>query len=303
MSRPTWTTCGLIAGILLSAPARGAHNAPSPHLVTTQWLGEHLADSGLRIIDMRYGVNFYWQKHIPGAVFLHPDALRLPDGGVPEKPMPPEIFAQVLGRAGISCSTTAVVYAEAADSLSPYLIWQLECLGHDRSAVLSGGLDKWQAEGRPVTQAYPVIEPVEYVLSGRPSSTSLATKEDVMRAAGERGAVLLDVRTPAQYLGAKGWWARNGRIPGAVNRYWTEDLLEGGTPKDSATLSRDYAAIGVTPDRRVIVYCARGYRSANTWFVLKHVLGFPDVRVYDGGFSEWSSIPSLPVETGSPKKR
>lgn len=294
----------LIAAVLLVLPARlttaDAYGAPSaPRLVTTQWLSDHLSDPELRILDMRYGVKYYWEKHIPGALFLHPDALRLPDHGIPEKPMPPEILTQVLGRAGIDRSTMVVIYAEVIDSLAPYLIWQLDRLGHGRCGVLQGGLDKWLAEGRPVTQAYPAIEPVEYVIPDQLNPSSLATKEDVKQAVEKGGAVLLDVRPPAQYSGAKGPWARKGHIPGAVNREWVEDLSKAGMLKDSATLSQAYTAIGVTPDKKVIIYCGRGFRSTNTWFVLKHVLGFPDVRVYDGGFSEWSSIPSLPVEASS----
>jgi len=303
----TLSRCLSVAALLVlparltAADPNGA--PPAPRLITTQWLAEHLSDTGLRVVDLRSGVKYYWERHIPGAVFLHPDALRLPDHGVPEKPMPPGILAQVLGRAGIDRNTTVVIYAEALDSLSPYLIWQLDCLGHERSAVLAGGLDKWLAEGRPVTQNYPAIEPVEYVLPDRLSPAARATWEDVKQVVEKDGAVLLDVRPPAQFAGAKGTWMRKGRIPGAVNRDWVEDLGEAGMLKDSLTLGQAYAAIGITPAKPVIIYCGRGYRSTNTWFVLRHVLGFPDVRVYDGGFSEWSSIPSLPVEIGDPTER
>jgi thiosulfate/3-mercaptopyruvate sulfurtransferase len=271
-------------------------------LVSTEWLDQHKSDPDVRIVDMRYGVKFYWEDHIPGAVFLHPDALRLPERGAPERTLSPGMLASVLGQAGIDRNTMVVIYAEEIDSLAPYLIWQLDCLGHRRSAVLDGGFTKWVAEGRARTQEYPVIEPCIYQLPEKLPVGVRATLEDVKLASASGAAVLLDVRPAAQFTGDKGPWIRKGRIPGSVNRDWVLDLGIAGRLRDKDSLAAAYAALGMKPAKPVIVCCGKGLRSTNTYLVLKYLLGFLDVKVYDGGFSEWASHAELPVETGAPQK-
>jgi len=283
--------------VLSNATAQPSPAEPG-RLVSTEWLDQHKSDPDVRIVDMRYGVKFYWEGHIPNAVFLHPDALRFPEHGAPERMMPPEMLVKVLGRMGINRNTMVVIYAEEVDSLAPYLVWQLDCLGHKRSAVLDGGYTKWLADGRTKTQEYPVIEPCAYQLPAKPASGVRATLAEVKQATTSGGTVLLDVRPAAQFTGDGGPWIRKGRIPGAVNRDWVLDLGIGGRLKEADSLRLAYAALGVKPDRPVIVYCGKGLRSTNTYFVLKYVLSFPNVKVYDGSFSEWASHPELPVESG-----
>jgi len=292
---------GLLVIVAVStALAQTGSDVTQGGLVSTAWLAEHLPDSDLRVVDMRYGVKYYWQKHIPGAVFLHPDVLAIADRGVPDNLLPPELLAGVLGRLGIGPATTVVVYGEEADTLAPHLAWALDCLGHPNSAVLDGGLDRWLAEERPVTKDYPVIEPRAYPAPAAYLESGRAALADVADAVKSGSALLVDARTPGQYAGTEGPWKRLGHIPGAVNRPWTDDLLDGSTWQDTSELRREYAALGITPDRPVIVYCGKGLTASGTWFTLKRLLGFPDVRVYDGSFSEWADVDSLPVESGRP---
>ena len=287
------TSALLVAGI---AYATGGESALS-RFVEPEWLQANLGRPNLRIIDQRYGIEFYWQNHVPNAVHLYPDVLTLADGGVPSKLMPPAMLAQILGRMGITETTMVVSYSEVVDSLSPYLTWALDYLGHERHALLRGEFDRWQAEGRPLTQAFPTIRAKEYRLPAKLNDSVRATLSQVEAAVKDKKAVILDVRSPAMYQGIKGFTKRRGHIPGAINRPWLKDLKPDYTWRDPAELRKEYESLGVTPDKDIIIYCNKGYRSTHTYVTLKHLLGYPDVAVYDGSFSEWANIDSLPVDT------
>jgi thiosulfate/3-mercaptopyruvate sulfurtransferase len=268
-----------MALVQLAAAAAGAELGA---IVEPEWLQTNMSRPDVRVIDFRYGIEYYWQAHIPNAVHLYPDILCMPDHGVPVKLTPAPLLVQILGRAGVTESTTVVTYGEVIDSLSPYLTWALDYLGHRRHAILAGEIDRWRVEGRPLTQEFPSIAPVEYRLP----------------AALHRSAVILDVRSPAMYRGETGYWQRLGHIPGAVNRPWLKDLNADYTWRSPDTLRAEYAKLGITPDKNVIICCSRGFRSTTTYLTLKHLLGYPNVQVYDGGFYEWASHPELQVETG-----
>jgi thiosulfate/3-mercaptopyruvate sulfurtransferase len=289
----------LLTFVLLTLTAAGiATGAQSDLLKTTDWLAANLDSPGVRIVDLRYGVEYYWQAHVPGAVHLFPDALTLPENGVPSKPIPPDMLAQVLGRMGIAESTTVVAYSEVVDSLSPYLTWLLDYIGHERQALIIGEFDRWRSEGRPLVQDFPRIEEAVHRLPAKPNEDVRARLADVKAALGNEKTVILDVRSPSMYSGDAGYTKRLGHIPGAINRPWLRDFADGYTWRDTAELRKEYKQLGVTPDKRIIICCTRGYRSTTTYVTLKHLLGYEHVAVYDGSFSEWSDAADLPVATG-----
>ena len=284
--------------LALTVPAAQGVDTSNSRLVTTEWLQGHMRDADLRIIDVRANVQDYWAGHIPGAVYLSPDAVRLPDGGVPVMLAPAHILGPIVGRLGANGQTMVVIYAEKSDFKPAYLLWALDSLGHKRSAILDGGFGKWQAESRPLTQDYPEIKSVSYRVRTRSDKDVRARLDDVKRVVQQDGAVLLDVRPLELYTGEKGSWKRNGHIPGAVHYFWGDSLKDDGTWKSPEELRAAYAKIGVTSDKEIIVSCGQGQMSAHTYFTLKYLLGFPKVRNYDGSFNEWSNIDSLPVEKG-----
>jgi thiosulfate/3-mercaptopyruvate sulfurtransferase len=272
--------------------------SPSNLVKTTDWLAANMTRPDIRIIDLRYGIEYYWQAHVPGAVHLYPDALEWPEDGVPSKPIPVEVFAQLLGQMGITDTTTVVAYSEVIDSLSPYLTWMLDYVGHPKQVLIAGELDRWRSEGRPLTQDFPKIQTAVYRLPAQLNNDVRVGLADVKAALGDKKTVLLDVRSPAMYSGEAGYTKRLGHIPGAINRPWLRDLTGDYTWRDSAELQKEYKQLGVTPDKRIIIYCTKGYRSTTTYVTLKHVLGYPHVAVYDGSFSEWSEAPDTPVAIG-----
>jgi thiosulfate/3-mercaptopyruvate sulfurtransferase len=267
-------------------------------LVDTKWLHDNLDRSDIRIVDVRNSVTDYWQAHIPGAVYMNPEAMRLADRGVPVKLMPLDALATMFGEMGIDSKTTVVVYTEKGDFKGPYLVWALDYMGHERAAIMEGGFAKWQKDGFPVTQDYPVIVPKKYPLQSSLRIEVRATLEDVKKTVASGGSLILDVRPVKLYTGEEGPWKRKGHIKGSLSRFWGEDLTAEGLWKSRSELKAAYEKLGVTPDKRIVTSCGQGQMSAHTYFTLKYLLGYPNVSNYDGSFNEWSSIPELPVSTG-----
>ncbi len=281
----------VVLGLLFSGQAQGQ----TEKLVSGEWLAANLSNENVRLVDTRMDIRDYWQSHIPGAVYLPTDLLRWPDRGVPGKLMSVEAMAILLGQMGIGEKTMIVAYYDKNGYPPFYLLWALEYVGHTNFALLEDGIERWRAEGRPLTQDYPNIKPVSYRFSGKPRSEIRATIEDVLKET-KAGAILLDVRPEDLYKGEKGAWKRKGHIKGAISHPWAVDLSNDGAWKPKEELLAIYANQGVTPDKTVIVYCGQGQMAAFAYFSLKHRLGFPNVMLYDGGFSEWSARGDLPVE-------
>jgi thiosulfate/3-mercaptopyruvate sulfurtransferase len=290
------TVLFVVSAVLVAVPIVAQEQASK--LVSTDWLKDNLTKENIRIIDVRERVTDYWQAHIPGAVYFNPEAMRLADEGVPVKVMPPEALTIMLGKMGIDQKTMVVAYGEQGDFKAPYLIWALDYIGHPSSAILDGGFTKWKKEGHPATQDYPKIKPTRYPPPSKLNGEVRTTLEEVKAVVNQGGAILLDVRPVEMYSGEKGFWKRKGHIKGAINHFWGEDLKEDGTWKSKEDLTQTYDLLGATPDKMIIVSCGQGQMSAHGYFTLKHVLGYPSVKNYDGGFNEWSNIPELPVDTG-----
>jgi len=307
------------------------HLDSSP-LVTTEWLGAHLSDPDLRVVDVRWrsryengrGISFddhdgYLAGHIPGAVFAGMIAdLSDPGHAIPDMLAGPEQFARVMARLGIGNDTLVVAYDNMGFPLgSARLWWALSYYGHDRVRVLDGGLRTWQADGRPLSTDVPAPESATFTPRVRPAWK--ASKEDVVAAIGRSGTVIVDCLTPELYRGGGErhlWGQRPGHIPSAVNVPYManidpelaavtaaerERMLASGrsfTFGSPETLESLYRDAGVTPDCEVITYCGRGYAGACGLLALK-ILGFERACLYDGSWAEWSADPSLPTEVGS----
>ncbi len=270
-----------------------------PVLVTTDWLAEHLADEGLVVGEVDENPDLYDEGHIPGAIKLHwREDLQDPvERDLVEK----DAFEQLMGSRGISNETTIVLYGDKNNWFAAYAYWYLKIYGHEDVRILDGGRQKWIDESRELTTDEPQVSAASY--SARDRDETIRARRDAVRETIGRDA-LVDVRSPQEYSGeliaAPGYEQegaqRAGHIPTAQSIPWAQAVKDDGTFKSADELRELYAGKGITPDRSVTAYCRIGERSAHTWFVLRELLGYEDVRNYDGSWTEWGNLIDVPIE-------
>ena len=277
-------------------------------LVDTQWVADHHADEDVRVVESDEDILLYDIGHIPGAVKLdwHTDL----QDEVRRDFVDRAGFEALMSRAGIANDTTVVFYGDRNNWYACYIFWLFRYFGHDESKlkVMDGGRAKWEAEGRPWSREYPTYPATSYTAKD-PDPSIRAFRDDVMASlervkAGQ--ASLIDVRSPQEYTGEvihmmgypQEGAQRGGHIAGAKSVPWGKAANEDGTFKSAEELRALYAAEGVSPDKPTIAYCRIGERSSHTWFVLTYLLGHPDVRNYDGSWTEWGSLVNVPIEKG-----
>ncbi|MEM8828463.1 MAG: sulfurtransferase [Cyanobacteria bacterium P01_G01_bin.19] len=267
-------------------------------LVDTKWLSEHLEDPNIRIIEINLNPESYELGHIPGSIFWHAMATFTPDSRFN---LDSKAMAESLGNLGISNDTTVIAVHNDYIATSGCIFWLLQVFGHEKVKILNGGRPKWMADGYPITKEKPVITPVKY----RPQSLNLDLRislAELQTFLANRECTLLDVRTPQEYRGEiflmepPTETERGGHIPGAINLYYELAHNDDGTFKSPVELQKLLSDRHITPDKFIVPYCAVGARSGHVWFILKYLLGYPNVKNYDGSWNEWSRIASLPVE-------
>jgi len=267
-------------------------------LVSPAWLQEHLVDANLRVIESSIDRATYDAAHIPGAVWVdtHRELLLHGDDSSGHV-IPPDEWAALMSRLGITPETTVVWYGDRHSSLAIRGFWMLGFYRHPGAVyVLDGGRERWLIEGRPMTAAVPSVARTAYPAPLDLDRENEARWQEVRDAIGAAGKVVLDVRAQGEYDGTELRAARGGHIPGAAHVEWTDSTAGDNVLKPADELRAMYEAQGVTPDKEIITHCQLGIRAAHTWFVLKHVLGYPRVKNYDGSWQEGGNREDLPIE-------
>jgi thiosulfate/3-mercaptopyruvate sulfurtransferase len=272
-----------------------------PVLVTTDWLAERSGDAGVVVAEVDENPDLYDEGHIPGAVKLHwREDLQDPvERDIVEKAE----FERLLADRGIGNDTTVVLYGDKNNWFAAYAYWYLKIYGHDAVRILDGGRQKWIDEGRNLTTDVPTPTPARYQARDRDESIR-AYRDAVRGQIGAPGNALVDVRSPQEYSGEliappgyeQEGAQRAGHIPTAASIPWAQAVGDDGTFKSADELQNLYEGKGVTPDKEVTAYCRIGERSAHTWFVLRELLGYENVRNYDGSWTEWGNLVDVPIE-------
>src|SRR5438067_1499225 len=270
-------------------------------LVSTDWAAEHLNDPKVRLIEVDVDTAAYDQGHIPGAVGVNwttqlSDRIRR---DIPSK----EAWEQLLGQAGVSQDTKLVLYGDNNNWFAAYAYWVAKMYGHRDVVLMNGGRKKWELENRPLTADPARVSATRYQASGPDLSLRAYMKDVTPYVGAPSGKALVDVRSPAEYNGEiiappglPETAQRCGHIPGAQNIPWGQAANEDGTFKSPDELRQLYGGKSVTDDKDVIAYCRIGERSSHTWFVLKELLGYPNVRNYDGSWTEYGSVIGVPID-------
>ncbi len=278
-----------------------AEYAHPESLVSTEWVAEHGGDANVCLIEVDVDTAAYEQGHITGAVGWNwQSQLQQP---VRRDVVGQAEMEQLLGNAGVDNATTIVLYGDNNNWFAAWAFWQIRYYGHGDVKLMNGGRAKWVAEGRPLTTDVPRPASKTYTAAA-PDESIRAYRDQVLAGVGAGSIALVDVRSPQEFSGEllappnlpQEGSQRGGHIPGAANIPWAQAANEDGTFKSAGELAELYGDQGIDGSRETVAYCRIGERSSHTWFVLTQLLGYNNVRNYDGSWTEWGSIVGAPIE-------
>lgn len=271
-------------------------------LVDTQWVEDHLDDSNVRIAEVDYDPKAnYNLGHIPNSVLF--DWKRDINDPLTRNILSRDDCSTLLQKAGINDSTTLILYGDFNNWFAAFAFWVFEYYGMKNTKIMNGGRKKWLEEDRPISKDIPSFPMGNFKPTG-PNPALRAFLSQVRESLELDKTKRIDVRSPQEFSGEITAPAeyptehaqRGGHIPGAVNIPWAKAVNDDGTFKSADELTKLYQTVGITPEKEIITYCRIGERSSHTWFVLKHLLGYPDVKNYDGSWTEWGNMIDNPIE-------
>jgi len=269
-------------------------------LVSTEWVAKNLNAPNTRLVEVDVDTTAYDQGHIPGAVGWNWQT-QLQDN-IRRDLIDKAALESLLGKSGISNDTTIILYGDNNNWFAAYAFWQLKYYGHKDVKLMNGGRKKWQEEKRPLTTEPANVAPATY-RAGQPDESIRAFRDEVLAIVEKKTpGHLVDVRSADEFSGKiiappgmTETAQRAGHIPGAANIPWSQAANEDGTFKSAEALAGLYGAKGVTGADETVAYCRIGERSSHTWFVLKYLLGYDNVKNYDGSWTEWGNLIGAPV--------
>jgi thiosulfate/3-mercaptopyruvate sulfurtransferase len=274
-------------------------------LVSTDWVLQHQHDPNVRLFEVDVDTTAYERGHIQGAIGINwttqlGDPIRR---DIPTR----AAFEHLMGTSGVTAQTHIIFYGDNNNWFAAFAYWVARIYGHQHAALMNGGRKKWELEGHALVTELPAMQPSTYQAAEADLSLRAYLNDVVGVASGQaNGTAMVDVRSPAEFNGEiiappglPETAQRCGHIPGARNVPWAQAANDDGTFKSADELRALYGAKGITGDQPVIAYCRIGERSSHTWFVLKELLGFPNVRNYDGSWTEYGSVIGVPIDNPS----
>ena len=270
-------------------------------LVDTEWVAQHRNDPKVKLVEVDVDTSAYRQGHVPGALGWNwstqlEDQVRR---DIPDQAS----WEALLSQSEISADDMLIFYGDNHNWFAAFAYWIAKMYGHDNVRLMNGGRKKWELEKREMTTEEPKPTAAQYKSKGF-NKELRAMQPDVAKALGQGNNALVDVRSPAEFTGEvlappglQETAQRGGHVPGAKNIPWMQAVNEAdGTFKSADELKERYQREGITPDKAVIAYCRIGERSSHTWFALHELLGYPNVKNYDGSWTEWGSMVGTPIE-------
>ena len=273
-----------------------------PTVVSTRWLASRLEKT--KVVDVRESASDYALWHLPGAVHLPQAKLRIKAGDRDLFLQPADQLATHFGQLGITADDDVVIYAEEKLQDATMVALAFARVGHDKLAILEGGVLRWAADRLPLAKAAPKVSPAVYKIRAG-ADTFTITVDDLAQAVRAGGTKVLDVRPPEFFSGEKSTEKRAGHIPGSVNRFYGNDLTRGETGsffRGGDALRAEFEGLGLKPDQDVVVSCRTGHTASESYFVLRYLLGYEKARWFNGSWTEWAARADLPLETGGAKK-
>ena len=275
--------------------------AAPDRVVSAAWLSARLGTPGLRVIESDEDSLLYNIGHIPGAQRI--DWKKDLNDPVTRDFIDGEAFAKLMREKGISRDDTVVIYGDKANWWAAYTMWVFELFGHPDVRLLDGGRDAWMGEERDTSFEVPDYPATQYPVFERDDATNRIFGAEIKESIGS-DIQLIDVREESEYLGTVDVTGdstvpsvlRTGHIPGAVSIPWGRSVHPNARFRTIADIQDRYR--GFDPNKPTVVYCQLGDRSSHTWFVLKYLLGFTDIRNYDGSWAEWGNMVRVPIEVG-----
>ena len=269
-------------------------------LVSTSWVEEHVKDTNVRVAEVDYDPTAnYALGHIPSSVLL--DWKVDINNPLTRDILTKEACEELLQKVGVGNDTTLILYGDFNNWFAAFAFWVFKYYGFKDVRLMNGGRKKWLEEDRALTKDVPTYDKGSFKASGPDQSIRVFLRyvQDTLG-----GKTLVDVRSPKEFTGEilappeypTEHAQRGGHIPGAANIPWAQAVSDDGTFKTADELKTLYESKNVTPDKEVIAYCRIGERSSHTWFVLKYLLGYPDVKNYDGSWTEWGNMINNPIE-------
>ncbi len=272
-------------------------------LVDTEWVAQHRNDPNVRVVEVNVDTDAYDLGHIPGAIAWNwhtqlCDTLR-------RDIIPKDSYERLMQDSGVGNDTTVILYGDNNNWFAAWALWQMKIYGHVDVRLMNGGRKKWMQESRELSTEVPSYPRASYV-ARKPDDTIRAFLPQVQHMLYEKAAGLVDVRSLDEFTGKilappglPETCQRGGHIPGAQSIPWGLACNDDGTFKSVDELAALYRGKGIVPEQPVIAYCRIGERSSHTWFVLKYLLGYPEVLNYDGSWTEWGNLVGAPVEKGA----
>lgn len=272
-------------------------------LVTTDWVNEHSNDAQVTVVEVDVDTTLYDQGHLSGAIGWSWKT-QLADQ-IRRDILSKEDLEGLLSQSGISPGSTIVLYGDSNNWFAAWAFWQLKIYGHEDVRLMDGGRKKWEAEGRSMTTEAPDVSSTSYQ-AAQADPALRAFLPEVQSQVSDSAVELVDVRSSAEFSGEvlappglPETCQRGGHIPGASNIPWGMAVNdEDGTFKSRDELAAVYGDRGISGERPIITYCRIGERSSHSWFVLKYLLGYDDIKNYDGSWTEWGNLVGANVETG-----